>query len=108
MPENHYLLAVITSIFLGITLLTALVPRVLAVLQEGVDDAPLLFSMYLPESVQSSSLLMLLVHLIQLAIAFMTRVGLIGAQMHFMVLMTMATKNLLHLNSVLRFLQTDE
>jgi hypothetical protein len=107
-PANHYLLAVITSIFLIVTLLTALVPRVLAVLQEGDDEAPLLFPIYLPGNVQSSGLLMLLVHLIQLITAFMARAGLIGAQLHFMVLMIIATKNLVHLNTVLRTLQTDE
>jgi hypothetical protein len=106
MPADHLLLAVVAFTYLGFILLTALVARVHAVIM-GIE-APLLFPIYLPESVQSSGLLMLLVHLMQLAIAFFTRVGLIGAQLYFMVLMTLATKNLAHLNSVLRTLQTDE
>ena len=106
MPADNLLLAVITFIFLGFISLTALVARVHAVLA-GVD-APLLFSIHLPESVRSSGWMMLLIHLIQIMTAFVARVGLLGAQLHFMVLMTLATKNLAHLNSVLRTLQTEK
>jgi hypothetical protein len=106
MPADHLLLAVFTFIILGSIMLVALV----AIIHDALASvgAPLLFPIYLPESVKSSVFFMLLLHLIQIAIVFMTRVGLIGAQLHFMVLMTLATKNLAHLNSVLRTLQTDE
>jgi hypothetical protein len=106
MPVDHLLLAVFAFIFLGVIILTALVARVHAVLT-GVD-APLLFPIHLPESVQSSGWMMLFVHLIQLMTAFVARVGLLGAQLHFMVLMTLATKNLAHLNSVLCTLQREK
>lgn len=106
MPTDHLMLAAFTIIFLAFIALAAVAVRIMSFLLGF--EAPLLFQMYLPESVTSSGLLMLLVHLTQLMVAVITRIGLMGAQLHFMVLVALATKNLEHLNSVLRTLQSDK